>query len=559
LARQLYAALDAAETEALLIGRVYHALDVGLYTNSGEQILAGAETNLDTDFYLYEFESELMTRHFVDGQLFGITTLTTFLTEAGVVNEDDSPLTDADVLALLTDRVTTSRGDDSMWAWQLFDELGLAQAEPLDMTNPDPDPAVTFMDPVQIFLALYELTLGTADPAAADDAFPAEFDFPDAESEALHDWASRNVKVVVKPVAPTHWRHSSLSSVEVRTITVAVSYPAPDDDVVVLSGPLAGHDPAVFVGSLDGMAVVWVRGGEKDGKLLQRANSYLTNELGEAKVDFEPKIECVAQKAGAVATRTDSIVVDVWPSVKSVFPPHQILGLLTTRTSGPIEVSRHTGSGASGAGGQIAIEGADQALCAYEGTASATVTDSNDPGWHYTITATDLRFELNPEGAPFLYDLVAGKVTVQASGTDSIGCTVTGGSSIPAPTVGGDKYLQAFITFGYSGVNDQDVGYYAVGNVSDGEDVVVFTCPGTPEPYVLYDFYNVPWLLTSSTGGLYPVSSTGGLEGSFHTNIGSDVVDTQWSLHPAGCPSSADEVTPQGTCGGAAAIPEAVR
>jgi len=172
LAGQLQAATETGAAEAAL-KVIYRHLGVGVYTGDGQQILAGAETGPD-DFYLYDGESELLARNYVERQLFGLHTATLFLEEAGVVDADSGqPLSDADVLSLLADGVAAARGDESLFTWRLIDELGLAREEPLDLAAPGLDPAATYLDSVQTFMILYDMTLGLPVSAGASAEVPS--------------------------------------------------------------------------------------------------------------------------------------------------------------------------------------------------------------------------------------------------------------------------------------------------------------------------------------------------------------------------------------------------
>ncbi len=543
LAQLLHEETSAPDADALLIAAVYAALDIGLYTGDGVQILAGAEVDLETDFYLYTFESDLLARHYVERQLYGIDTLTLFLTEAGLDAGGD-PLTDADVLALLASNVTASRSDETMFAWRLIDELALVRG--LDLTDTGLDLETLQLDGLQIFLALHNLA-----SALAASEIQASVAITDTPSQALHDWASRNVAVVAAPVEPTHWRHGDTSP-ETRTFTLTVSYPS--EQVVITSGPLEGFSPSQFLGEPSGYPVWWYpeAGLTPDNGVWQnRVSSFDTDSAGNAKRDFRPALECPPGQ-GAERTNTFEVVIKVQPLYKSIFPPHTVIGLASVFEETNIQIGRHGGTSAQsiGAAGIVTdplIAGVAGQPCAYEGSANATQVHPYGNGSGqliYTITAENLRFELLPNGN---YDLVRGNVLVTASGQTATPCTFSGGSAIPEPMFepGGRSFSGSII------VDQSTHKYLALGLAAD-HDVVHGLCGD------LLD-YEVSWLRTSD---LTPDRAfTGGsLAGSFDwTNSASISGHTEWDLHPAECQPSSASVTPQGggTCGGAAAFPRA--
>jgi hypothetical protein len=325
-----------------------------------------------------------------------------------------------------------------------------------------------------------------------------------------------------------------------------VSYPS--EQVVITSGPLEGFSPSQFLGEPSGYPVWWYpeAGLTPDNGVWQnRVSSFDTDSAGNAKRDFRPKLECPPGQ-GAEETNTFHVNIKVQPLLRSIFPPHTVIGLASVFEETSIQITRHTGTsaqsiGAAGIVNDPLIAGVADQPCAYEGSASATQVHQYGGGSGqliYTITASNLRFELDPIGN---YELVRGNVLVTASGQTAVPCTFSGGSAIPEPMFEPEgRSLSGSIV-----VDQSTQKYLALGLASD-HDVVHGLCGD------LLD-YNVTWLQTSD---LTPDRAfTGGpLAGSYDwTDSASVSHHTEWDLQPAACPSSAS-VTPQdgGTCGGAA-------
>ncbi len=549
LAARLNAAADTGHAEALL-RLVYPEIDVGLYTGDGQQILAGAETGPD-DFYLYDSESELLARNYVERQLFGLHTSTLFLEEAGVVDVDSGqPLSDAEVLSMLADGVAAARADESLFTWRLIDELGLAQEEPLDLAAPGIAPATTYLDSVQTFLILYDVTSGL--PVSTGASAEVSADGPNARTKALHDYSllAQGYNASIRPVAPTHWKHDASSVAEERTLTADLYFaPGPE----VMRGFTAGPLRLVALPPLAPTTapVTWL-GTEllKNGAWKKLANTDETNVEGEASIVFVPKTECRPGE-GSVQTKAPTVIVTFLIEVKSAFFPHKFLGLITKVVKTEVEVSRHTGGGAASAGGAatLAARGAADPSsglpCAYEGTASATQNYPDALGGTETrtITASDLRFELKPPDSPFegLYELVRGTVTVQVDGTQG-DCTISGSYSIPEPIDDGVHFFAGFII-----LHPQNNRYFAGGGQGDWEEHLVLDCPPPlGRTFVPAALSGEPVWLRTNTSQFpdLPFMPGEALEGSFDLEgpYPGATAHYEWSFDPIVCNPSPQPV-----------------
>ncbi len=543
LAARLDAAADTGHAEALL-RLVYPEIDVGLYTGDGEQILAGAETGPD-DFYLYDAESELLARSYVERQLFGLHTATLFLEEAGVVDVDSGqPLSDAAVLSRLADGVAAARADESLYTWRLIDELGLAREEPMDLAAPGLDPATTYLDSVQTFLVLYDMTLGLPVPAGASAEVSA--DGPNARTQALHDYSllAQGYSASADPVEPTHWKHQSTSFAEERTVSASLEFLAtPKVREGFRTGPLRLVNwPAES--DVEGAPVSWMASTliPKNGAWREIDGSRITDEYGAAIV-FVPKTECAPGK-GPVETKTHTVFVMMSPVIESLFWPRKVLGHIIKVVWTDVEVSRHTG--ASSLAASAAADPSEGLPCAYEGTASATQNFPDALGGTETrtITASNLRFELKPPDSPFegLYELVRGTVTVGVDGTQG-DCTISGGYSIPEPIDDGVHFFAGFII-----LHPQNNRYIAAGGHGDWEEHLVLDCPpplgqSTVPPAVSGE----PVWLRTNTSQLPDLPFTPGeaLEGSFDFEgpYPGATAHYEWSFDPVEC-----EPSPQPVC-----------
>jgi hypothetical protein len=259
-AEALTRALNTATTPGdadWVLKLVYQELGIAVYTRDGQLVQAGTQAAAD-DFYFYDFESELLARDYVDGQLYGLDTAALFLNEAGVLNAGGQAMSAADVLSVLTAKVTAARGDDSMFSWRLIDELGLARAEPLDLTKPGLDPATTYLDPLQTFLVLNDMTLGLPVPAGASTEGLSAADAPDARTQALHDYSllAQAYRFFGASIEPTHWKQGLDEGAD-RKVQPQLRF-EPGDEVAqgVTAGPL--QDVALPpAGGVPGAVVDW--------------------------------------------------------------------------------------------------------------------------------------------------------------------------------------------------------------------------------------------------------------------------------------------------------------
>ena len=543
LAARLNAAADTGHAEALL-RLVYPEIDVGLYTGDGQQILAGAETGPD-DFYLYDAESELLARNYVERQLFGLHTVTLFLEEAGVVDVDSGqPLSDEEVLSMLADGVAAARADESLFTWRLIDELGLAQEEPLDLAAPGLDPATTYLDSVQTFLILYDMTLGL--PVSAGASAEVSAGGPNARTQALHDYSllAQGYSASADPVEPTHWKHQSTSFAEERTVSASLEFLAtPKVREGFRTGPLRLVNwPAES--DVEGTPVSWMASTliPKNGAWREIDGSRITDEYGAAIV-FVPKIECHPGE-GPVETKTHTVYVMMYPVIESLFWPRKVLGHIIKVVWTEVEVSRH-----AEVSGPLAASAADPSEglpCAYEGTASAVHT-LIEGKVTVTTSAQNLRLESGTTQCgilPGCYSFTGGKVTVQVSGEEG-GCTWSGGSTVPGdgdttPLGSGDitgviildLAGETYWTFGGSA----DVYYDDAGLVTGP---VVVTCGDGPS----YRGYNVPYM---NTPDLLPLTDVTALNGTYTPEEGyfgpEDVSRYEWNFHAAECQPSLQPV-----------------
>ncbi len=544
LAARLYATTDNAEAEALLLRHVYSEVGVGVYTGDGQQILAGSETGPD-DFYLYDFESELLVRNYVERQVFGLETLTLFLDEAGVVDEDSGqPLTDAGVLSVLAAKVTAARGDESMFTWRLIDELGLAQEDPLDLTDPTLDPAATYLDSVQTFLALYDMTLGLPVSAGVSDEVFGAADGPNARTQALHDYSllANAYGLYNLPVEPTHWKHPQDQGSDRKVEMVLYFLPGERVAQGVTTGPLR-NVALPREGGVPGAVVNWFPDASlvpRNGTMTQLESSRTTNSDGHAHDFFIPKRECPTRAGvGQVVDEVGKLQVVARVQVTSVFPPHSPLGVISKLDPININVSHHAGAAAQAAGG-VSIEGAvsiqaitslDELPCEWTGTGHASI--------HHSLGTWDETGE------------ISGTVTFgnpQLAG-NTVTYEVTSGSS----TWQGSEVMPAICSFSGSGTYDSAQGSLIVTDNGSGQLTYSGLASGSfgdPEPgacFGLFDLDNGPFFHTCS--GNQPLTDL----------ILSDSCDVdeplgyddqyEWTLNGI-CPGAAS-VTPQdgGTCG----------
>ncbi len=538
LTRALNAATTVSDADWVL-KLIYQQLGLTVYTKDGQLVQAGTQAAAD-DFYFYDFESDLIARNYLGRQLFGLDTAGLFLNEAGVPNAGGQPWTEADVLSTLTAKVTAARGDDSMFAWRLIDQLGLSRDEPLDLTKPGLDPATTYLDSIQTFLVLNEMTLGlSASAVSAEDVSVAAA--PGARTEAMQDYSllAQAYDFVSGVIPHTHWRQGVDEGAD-RNVGLTLWFqPGLKVAQGVTAGPLQGVAiPAA--GAVSGAVVDWFPDATllRNGEMVHLPQSLTTDSAGYTYDTFIPRRECPTA-VGTLVFEVGRIDVVARVQVTSVFPPHSPLGVVSKDHNIPIEVSHHTGSStlATGAVSPAALGVATDSPppCAYEGTASSTQV-IGETLETYTITASNLRFELIAYGSVSLYQLVSGNVTVQVSGGHT--CTYSGGSTTLEPQDNGDHQF-----FGFIDVDLQTSQYSGTGHLEDRTNPVLYSCPNG---YTVMDAYSVDWLRTTTYLGPPDRSFTPGdaLEGSFDWTdaVAGDQSHWQWSLHPAECVPSPEPV-----------------
>jgi hypothetical protein len=517
----------------------------------------GTQTGAE-DFYFYDFESELLARNYVARQLSGLDTAALFLNEAGVLNGGSGqPWIGPDVLSMLAAKVTAARADKSQFTWRLIDKLGLAREDPLDLTKPGLDPATTYLDSVQLFLVLNDLTLGLPAAAGASTEGLSAAATPGPRTKAMHDYSllAQGYEFVGAEPELTHWYHGAPDKSEDVVVEAYLLFHAGEK---VVQGVTAGPLRDVVIppeGGVPGAILNWFPDASLllNGKMLHVPGSLTTDSTGYAYDVFSPRMECPTKVGvGQVVVQIGKLDVVARLQVTSVFPvagvPNSPLGVISKLETIYLQVAHHTGSStlAAGAVSTAALGVAADSLppCAYEGTASTT-TVFRDPGGDltWTATASDLRFELqppppdSPPGGPLSarYELVWGNVTVQGSG-HRLDCTLSGSFSIPGPIDDGVHQFGGYII-----LDIQNSEYSASGSAADQEGHLSHC-----SPHQLDGQYGLLWLSTTTAPGEPGRSFTpgGALEGSSDSidsfyNIS---VHSEWSLHPAECQPSPEPV-----------------
>jgi hypothetical protein len=158
---------DTARVDAIM--QVLGALNIGVYTGQGQQILGGAERSAG-DFYLYDIEVSALSGAFGRGQSMGVIDLALALDNMGFYTED-APL-DPEVLrqAILTVTAQAAQQPDAPGSLipLLARQLGLSQPTPFDLLNPDTPLDAMLFDPLSGFLLLATISI-----PAVQDALPA--------------------------------------------------------------------------------------------------------------------------------------------------------------------------------------------------------------------------------------------------------------------------------------------------------------------------------------------------------------------------------------------------
>ena len=156
---------DAARIHALM--DVLAALNVGVYTGDGQQILGGAERGAG-DFYLYDIEVHMMSEAIERGQTYGLIDLAIQLTAMGLLPEGHTldPALVRQALLTVTQQAASDPANPGSLVPLLARQLGLAQG--YDLLVDTPLDTERF-DPLSYFLLLS----GVAIPLI-DDQLPIE-------------------------------------------------------------------------------------------------------------------------------------------------------------------------------------------------------------------------------------------------------------------------------------------------------------------------------------------------------------------------------------------------
>lgn len=158
LAESVLQAKNHEERQQALL-EILQALNVGVYTSSGRAVLHGAERG-PGDFYLYEFEVQMMSQSLERGDTWGIADLTFFLNEMGIL-PPEVELQPEELRQILLDgtRSAVQDPDDPLSLAALLNrELGLRRSTPYDAAVAMDMPSTRF-DALQQFLILADLTL----------------------------------------------------------------------------------------------------------------------------------------------------------------------------------------------------------------------------------------------------------------------------------------------------------------------------------------------------------------------------------------------------------------
>jgi hypothetical protein len=150
---------DEARFNALL--DVMRALNVGVYTPSGDPLLRGAERS-PRDFFLYDFELTMMARSMSRQQLWSVPDLAMLLTHMGI-QQDGRPLEPETLRRALLSGTTAaaqSPGNRLALAPLLVRELGLRQVTPYDTFENVPLETLRF-NALQSWLILADTTIPT--------------------------------------------------------------------------------------------------------------------------------------------------------------------------------------------------------------------------------------------------------------------------------------------------------------------------------------------------------------------------------------------------------------
>jgi len=593
---------DEARYQALL--QVMEVLRIGVYTSEGGEVQQGAERG-PGDLYFYDFELRMLAASLGRKDTsWGVQQIADTLDQVGY-REDGQPFTGDNLNQILHDATNDSLAkpeEESSLVPMLVRELGLRHEPPYDLAV-DLDVNEAQFDGLQVTLILAGLTLPeiagegpfdtpastlvgnsngilTAQPVGVTDFCS---DFKDEGSELwgptkyflttvgkigavakkgvafidiIHGEQlaySVQVKAVGEIEGSTHYDHGPEEPGALRKFSIEVRMLDDLGETLVKCGWLATADYPP-PGGIPGVRVqfnTFASGLEQHGTLDCTGTfcSRTTDSNGIATLTFDPKSETAPYGQGLEVEATGSLEAIAWYQSRFRNLFGTLAQFVTPKTDWFAWSVKYHGCAfeispqSSSAGAAQPLAASAALPCAYEGTASATDLDPFISPDVSTITASNLRFELqppppgSPPGEEAVYELVRGNVTVQVSSTDG-GCTWSGGFSIPGPIDDGVHYFGGIIV-----VDPQTSKYRAGGSVNDTEHHVVLTCSNAP--YILPYGYGAYWLRTTIDGIPNRSFTPGGaLEGSFDWS-GAGLGDTghsQWSFHPAECQPSPQPV-----------------
>jgi hypothetical protein len=241
-----------------------------------------------------------------------------------------------------------------------------------------------------------------------------------------------------------------------------------------------------------------------------------------------------------VVTETHQVIVEVQPTIKSIFPPHAVLGLVSVLAETEIEVSHHTGQPARVANSAaVSIEASSSLAdlpCEWAGTAHASMH-------HYITGSQDETGEI--EG------------TFKFGNPQIIGNMVTYEIISGSATWSGTEVLPNICTFSDSGTYDDPQGILAFTDDGSGQVTYVgFAGPSTPEypgGCALFSIYSLPYF---NTCGQQQTATGLELSGNCVSDISNpgDPVgahdEYEWHLDGISCSGARWLQPAAGTCGG---------
>jgi hypothetical protein len=147
---------DTAETRYAAAQDMIQALNVGVYSASGVQIVAGAERSPD-DLYLYDFELRVALDAAARGQQFTMSNIARELGVLGVRPEDRDLTADETLRATAAgiEAALSEPSDDASLGALLLWELGMRQPVPVDLRYANVDSSR--LDPIQRLILITDL------------------------------------------------------------------------------------------------------------------------------------------------------------------------------------------------------------------------------------------------------------------------------------------------------------------------------------------------------------------------------------------------------------------